>query len=145
MSGVRTEECCGAVVYKMQHGELLFLVEHMDRGHFSIPKGHVEGDETEEETAVREIREETGLEVWMDTAFRDEVRYSYAQGVEKHVVFFAAEAREGEMKNQEEEVISLEWLSYEDAVRTVTYPEVREVVKHAAAYLAEKYHLRNPV
>ena len=132
---MRTEECCGAVVYRIVDGEPLFLVEHMARGHYSIPKGHVDGNETEEETALREIREETGLEVRLDTAFREEIWYSHAEGVRKHIVFFAAEALPGEMKNQEDEVTALEWLSYEDTVRAVTYEEVREVVKRAGAYL----------
>ena len=136
---MKREECRGAVVYKIQDGELLYLVEHMDRGHFSLPKGHAEGEETEEETALREIREETGLEVRLDTAFRHEIRYSHAPGVRKHIVFFAAEALPGEMRNQEEEVTSLAWMDYEDAYRTVTYPEVRKVLKSAAAYLEEKY------
>ena len=57
------EKSCGAVVYKIRYGRVYFLVEHMKLGHISIPKGHMEGDETEEETAVREIREETSLEV----------------------------------------------------------------------------------
>lgn len=57
-------------MHRFRNGTLYFLVEHMIQGHTSIPKGHVEGDETEEETAVREIREETGLKVKLDTAFQ---------------------------------------------------------------------------
>ena len=89
---MKHEKSCGAVVYRMEEGQLFFLVEHMKMGHISIPKGHVEGNETEEETARREIKEETNLDVRMDTAFRHEISYSPASGILKQVVFFAAEA-----------------------------------------------------
>ena len=135
MKTVKYEKSCGAVVYKVENGTLYFLLEHMVQGHTSIPKGHVEGDETEAETALREIREETGLEVKLDTAFRHEVQYSPYEGIEKQVIFFAAELAGGEMKNQECEVSSLEWVPYDRAIEAVTYDTDKEVLTHAAEYL----------
>ena len=133
------EKCCGAVVYKIEKGELFFLVERMVKGHTSIPKGHVEGDETEEETALREIREETNLEVRLDTTFRHEVDYSPAEGVTKTVVFFVAEPITDDLQKQESEVAALEWMPGQAAIRAVTYDSVREVLIHAAIYLERKY------
>ncbi len=105
------EKSCGAVVYRIGERGLFFLVEHMIQGYISIPKGHVEGNESEEETATREIREETGLEVRLDTVFRHNVTYSPGEGIQKQVIFFAAEVAGGNMKNQECEVSSLESVS----------------------------------
>ena len=139
---MKQEKSCGAAVYSIRGRTLFFLVEHMVKGHISIPKGHVEGRETEEETALREIREETGLEVSLDTGFRHEVHYSPEPGVNKQVIFFTAQAAGGEMKNQECEVSGLEWLPYNQAIATVTYDTDKEVLAHAAAYLAEKHALR---
>ena len=136
---MKHEKSCGAVVYRMEEGQLFFLVEHMKMGHISIPKGHVEGNETEEETARREIKEETNLDVRMDTAFRHEISYSPASGILKQVVFFAAEAVSMEMKNQECEVSGLEWLPHDEAVRAVTYDTDKEVLSHAAEYLGRKH------
>ena len=135
---MRYEKSCGAVVYRVLDGGPVFLLEHMIQGHTSIPKGHVEGNETEEETARREIREETGLEVRLDTSFRHEIGYSPEPGVRKQVIFFAAEAVPGEMRNQECEVTSLEWLGLEEALGALTYESDREVLKHAAAWLSAK-------
>ncbi len=132
---MKHEKSCGAVVYQRPDGQLLFLVEHMALGHTSIPKGHVEGNETEEETALREIREETNLEVRLDTAFRQVVSYSPREGIEKQVVFFAAEAVTLNLKNQESEVASLEWLSPEQAIQAVTYDTDKEVLREAVLYL----------
>ena len=132
---MKHEKSCGAVVYRFTDGNLFFLIEHMKLGHVSIPKGHVEGNETEEETAVREIREETNLEVRLDTGFRHEVSYSPSPGIEKQVVFFAAEAATDDLKNQECEVSALEWMPWEQAIGAVTYGTDKEVLSHAAAYL----------
>ena len=136
---MKYEKSCGAVVYRVENGRLYFLVEHMKLGHISIPKGHVEGNETEEETARREIKEETNLDVRMDTAFRHEVSYSPAAGIMKQVVFFAAEAVSREMKNQECEVSGLEWLPQDQAIRAMTYDTDREVLSHAVEYLGWKH------
>lgn len=135
---MKFEKSCGAVVYKIEEGMLLFLVEHMVQGHTSIPKGHVEGNETEEETASREIREETGLEVKLDTVFRYDIYYSPEEGVRKQVIFFTAEVISGDMRNQECEVTSLEWLPYDKAIEAVTYDTDKDVLSHAAVYLSIK-------
>ncbi len=138
---MKKEKSCGAVVYKVEHGELYFLIEHMIQGHKAIPKGHMEGQETEEQTALREIREETNLEVALDTGFRYEEAYSPYEGVWKEVVYFVAEARSIDLKNQEAEVSSLEWLPWHAAVEAVTYPNTREALTKARAYLQEKLGL----
>ena len=67
---MKKEKSCGAAVYKYENGKRLYLLEHMVQGHISLPKGHVEQNETETETAEREIREETNLTVKLDTNFR---------------------------------------------------------------------------
>ena len=57
------EKSCGAITYKIENGIFYFLIEKMNKGHFSLPKGHVEKGESEVETAYREIKEETILDV----------------------------------------------------------------------------------
>ena len=60
---MRYEKCCGAVVYRMQNGQPVFLVEKMDLGHLSLPKGHMEEGETEDvltEIDSFELTKETG-------------------------------------------------------------------------------------
>ena len=134
---VEKEKSCGAVVWKRADGQLLFLIEHMALGHISLPKGHVEGSETEEETALREIREETNLEVWLDTRFRHVVSYSPRKDVLKDVVFFIAEAVSDRLINQECEVSALEWLPYEQAMKILTYATDRDILTLAMNYLKE--------
>ena len=132
---MKKEKSCGAVVFRREKDGLVFLVETMQLGHISLPKGHVEACETEEETARREIWEETGLRVRVDTRFRRTIRYSPRPGAQKDVVFFTAEAEEGNITPQPEEVRRAEFLPMEEALGILTYDSDREVLRAAAAYL----------
>lgn len=70
------EKSCGAIVYRKHHGNTeILLIKHINSGHWSFPKGHVEQGETEVETALREIKEETSLDVLIDPTFRETVTY----------------------------------------------------------------------
>ena len=60
------EKSCGAVLYQRRNGQLRYLIARSSSGHISFSKGHMEEDETEWETAVREIREETGIKVSLE-------------------------------------------------------------------------------
>ena len=132
---MKLEKSCGAVVYKKSENGLLFLIEHMIQGHTSIPKGHVENNETEEETALREIKEETNLEVKLDTDFRHTISYSPAPNIMKDVIFFVAEATSEKLINQECEVTSLEWMDYQTAYEALTFDSDKETLRLAKEYL----------
>lgn len=129
------EKSCGAVVYAVRDGERLYLVEHMVKGHTSICKGHVEGEETEHETASREIREETALEVTFIDGFRYTIRYSPYEGCEKDVVFFLARAGELDTKAQPEEVAGIRWLPLMEALTALTHQSDRETLLAADKFL----------
>ena len=130
------EKSCGAVVYKNE-STVKFLVEYMKQGHISLPKGHVENNETEVETAFREIKEETSLDVNIDTNFREVISYSPKDGVIKDVVFFIAKVKSfNEPKdNHDDEVKELKFLSFEEAYSLLTYHDDKKVLKKAYEYL----------
>ncbi len=130
------EKSCGAVVYKREGNEYRFLLERMKLGHISIPKGHVEANESEQETALREIKEETNLNVELDTKFRDVVSYSPYDGCVKEVVFFVAQASESsKMTPQECEVSDLIWATFQEATKLLTFDSDKQVLKNAYTYL----------
>lgn len=134
---MKKEKSCGAVVYKKEENQIYILIEEMRLGHFSIPKGHVEENETEIETAIREIKEETNLEVILDDKFREVVTYSPYEGCLKDVVFFVAEAKTFKLINQEIEVSNLYWLMPKAAMDKLTYESDKQIVKKALRYLGE--------
>lgn len=88
------EKSCGAIVYRKSHGNIeILLIKHVNSGHWSFPKGHVEGTETEVETAKREIKEETAIDVLIDPTFRETVSYFPKRDTQKTVVYFIARAK----------------------------------------------------
>ena len=118
---MRKEKSCGAVVYKIIDNQIFFLIEKMKRGHFSIPKGHVENNETEIETALREVKEETNLDVVLDTTFREVISYSPFEGTIKDVVFFIGKVNSDIVKNQEIEVSEIYFYPFDKAYKTLTF------------------------
>lgn len=135
---MKKEKSCGAVVYrgKKGHREIL-LIRHKNGGHWAFPKGHVEKKETEAETALREIREETGLQVKLKTDFRRSVTYSPKPGVEKDVIYFAAKAKADDAKAQPEEILEIRWETPEEALKTVTYENDRDILRDFLVYKGE--------
>ena len=84
---MKKEKSCGAVVINDKNEVL--LVYH-NAGHISFPKGHVENNETEVETAYREVLEETGIEIEIMDNIREVNIYNLKGGIVKDVVFFKA-------------------------------------------------------
>lgn len=134
----REEKSCGAVIWRGTAENHQYLLAQHGASHWSFPKGHVEGTETEEETARREIREETGLEVDIDTRFRQVVTYYPAPGVVKDVIFFIASPTGGRERAQEEEIRQLGWFSFRDARPLVTFATDEEVLLAAEEYIKEQ-------
>lgn len=122
---MKYEKSCGAVVF---NGDKVLVIQQV-KGHWGFPKGHVEPGETEVETAKREIKEETNLDVEINDKYRYVEHYSPEEGIEKDVVFFIAEKTGGEIKVQEEEVLSTEWLLPKDALERVTYDSSKRILE----------------
>lgn len=132
------EKSCGAVIYKIENNQIYVLLEKMKMGHISLPKGHMEEGEDEIQTATREIKEETNLDVQIDISFREEVEYFPSPRVLKKVVFFISEYKDGELIPQEEEVNECYFLKGEDALKELTYNTDKEVVKKALIFIQNK-------
>lgn len=128
---MKIEQSYGAVVFK----DRKVLIEYMTLGHISIPKGHVENDETPTQTAIREIKEETNLEVYLDTKYEYKTSYYPKKDVLKHVSFFVATYKSGEIIPQKEEVTKIEFVDVKRAIELVTYPSDKEAIKGAYDYL----------
>ena len=136
------EKSCGAVIWKKTRlGHEYLLIQHGH--HWSFPKGHVEGCETEKATALREIKEETGLDVALDARFRKVVTYRTPRGNLKDVVFFIATPIAGKEQPQLEEINSLDWFSFKESLPLVTFATDNSVLRAAEEYIRD--HHRNPL
>ncbi|MEI7028350.1 NUDIX hydrolase [Paenibacillus sp. y28] len=114
------EISAGGVVYR-KTGDLLEVQLIQDRfGKITLPKGKMETGETVEQTALREISEETGIEgVIVEPLARIGYHFQHpnAGNVQKEVHYFLVEAVSGELHAQVEEIRGVEWLSPAEAWR----------------------------
>ena len=134
----KEEKSCGAVIWRKSARGHEFLLAQHGASHWSFPKGHIEGRETELETAQREILEETGLTVDIDQGFRRVVTYYPKPGVIKDVIFFIAQPTGGVEHPQESEIRQLGWFPFQEAKPLVTFATDVEVLKEAEAYILAK-------
>lgn len=126
------EKSCGAIVYRKSHGNTeILLIKHINSGHWSFPKGHMEPGETEEQTALREIKEETGIDVLLDTTFRETVSYFPRKDTQKLVVYFVGKARNYEFTPQEDEIAQIRWVEIGRAAALLTYENDKTIVQKA--------------
>jgi len=130
------ERSCGAVVWRKRGGRRHYLIIQNRSGHSGFPKGHMEYGETEEQTALREIFEETSLKVSLDTSFRAEYRYLVDGYIHKSALYFLANYTEGVFRPQAGEVFGIWLLPYEDALEKLDYEQDRRVLRMAEKRLA---------
>ncbi len=137
---MKTEKSCGAVVLRKNQGRLqVLLIKHINGGHWAFPKGHVERGETEEQTALREIKEETGLTVMLDTNYRKTVTYSPKKDVVKDVVYFVAVAKDGQRTAQKSEISRIRWTDADRAADFVSFENDKVILLGALEYYLNKY------
>ncbi len=111
------EKSCGVAVIK--DGKVLLV--HQTSGNWSLTKGHVEENESEYETAIREVKEETNLDVKIEDVNKKYVDSYFAKKNEfKEVVFFLAKRIGGEIKPQENEIKKVEWVDLIEAINRIT-------------------------
>lgn len=134
---MRYEMSCGAVVYTREHGVIQFLLVQQQEGFYAFPKGHMETNETERETVLREIYEEVGIRPTIIDGFRTVEEHAIPDKphVIKLIVYFLAEYKEQRITVQEEELLSAVLASFEEAMELLEYESKRDVLKEAAAFL----------
>lgn len=136
-SSTAREVSAGGVV--VHDGQVLVIVptrRAADGSHvLGLPKGHPDGEETLEQAATREVREETGVNAELIQAL-GEVRYWYVRDrrrVAKSVHFFLFRYASGELADHDEEVFEARWMGLEEAQHALTYPGERDMVARALA------------
>lgn len=119
------EKSCGCII--IRDNEVLLVQQN--KGHWGFPKGHVEGEETEKQTALREVKEETNLDVNIINDKRYVITYETDKHKLKDVVFFLAEPKSNDISRQEIEIKDIQWFKYKDALEMLTYKNTAEVFK----------------
>ena len=135
---MKQEKSCGAVIYKYINNELYILLLKHNKGHWSFAKGHMEENETEKETAIREVKEETNLDIDINTNFREISKYSPKKNVIKDVIFFLATPKTTDITPQLSEIKEIKWYKYEQALDILTYDKDKKIL-----ILAHNFIIKN--
>jgi 8-oxo-dGTP pyrophosphatase MutT (NUDIX family) len=134
-----SEKSCGAVIFIRNNGRR-YLLLHYEGGHWDFVKGHVEGNETEKETVLRETQEEAGItDLSFIEGFRHRIGYYYRRAgrtVFKEVIFYLLETKTDAVRLSREHV-GFDWLSYDRAYARLTYKNAKDTIEKARDYLEE--------
>ena len=134
------EKSCGAVVF-MKNVAVNYLLLRYEAGHWDFMKGNVEPNESEKDTVIRELEEETSIvDAHFIDGFREKIAYFYRRRgntIHKEVVFFIIEARNGNVKLSYEHV-GYEWLDYRHAMEKLTFKNARGVLQNAHEFLKKQ-------
>ena len=123
------ENSCGAIVFN-ENTEKILLVK-MHNGNWGFPKGHIENNETKEETAIREVHEETNVNIKIIPNFEREIKYIPNEKTIKKVTIFAGITQEEDVKIDTFEIEAFQWCTYEEALKLVTYKLQKDVLEKA--------------
>lgn len=153
------EKSAGAIIYRMENGNPYYLLLHYGPGHWGFAKGHVEGNETEEQTTRREVAEETGIkDLDILPGFKKIEKYFFRQyprpeqksptkaseagnltgkarpWVFKLVTFFVAEAKTKDVKISHEHT-GFVWLPIAEAIKKTTFKNSKKLLKEANDFI----------
>lgn len=130
------ESSCGAVVFRMIAGEVRYLlIKNKRSANWGFPKGHIERGETKEDTARREVLEETGIGIQIIPGFISKSEYTIQGKVEKSVSIFVAKTSDTQTIIQHEEIEDYIWLNYDKAIKTLKFENDRSILERAHDYL----------
>ena len=142
------EVSAGGVIYRKHADEIEIALIHV-RNRWGLPKGHVEEGERIEETALREVREETGLEGRVVRklgdiryAYRDKTKDGEAIKIYKRVYFFLLRYLKGDVRDHDHEVDEARWFPAEQAVKNLKFATERKMVHRGLSVLSARDNAR---
>jgi len=131
--------CAGVIpVNKKDNTYYFLLVEHKD-GHWGFPKGHAEGEESEVETARRELLEETGIKevrIHEQVVFSDVYAFQNGDHVTtKEVKYFMGTVHSQDVQIGVDEIKSFKWATFEEAHNILTFESAKTMLQNILHYL----------
>lgn len=133
------EASYGIIPLRNIEGEWQVLLIQLHAGHWGFPKGHAERKEKPQQSAARELQEETGLEVqhFLSEQTLVEAYHFFSKGkrIEKTVTYFLAEVV-GDLRLQREEVKAAKWVPVSDAIHLVTFPASKTIAERVLQLLS---------
>ncbi len=122
---MKKEKSCGTII--IENNKVL-LIQQTDNA-WGFPKGHIENNETEQETAIRETKEETNLDVEIISNKKYIINYKINNEIDKEVIFFLAKKTSDKIKKQDEEIKNIKWVDLNQAFDIITYENTKDLYK----------------
>ena len=136
------ESSCGAVVYRDIKGEVRYLlIKNKRSAHWGFPNGHIEPGETKQQTAVREVLEETGIHVKLINGFESVSKYKIQNKIEKVVSIFVGTTNDTSTCIQPEEIEDYIWLTYDRALSILKFENDKAIITEANHFLNENNYI----
>ncbi|MBR0081621.1 MAG: NUDIX domain-containing protein [Clostridia bacterium] len=134
----KMEYSCGAVLYTWRGQTPRYVLVY--DSHYGFPKGHIEPGETKEQTALREIYEETGIHARLDIDFcmTDEYELPSKPGIRKEVTFFLASFHPSAYPRPRNEIKRVRVVSFEDALQMLWHPNLQAILRAAHERILER-------
>ena len=132
------EHSCGAVVFRSINEEYRYLlIKNKRSNHWGFPKGHMEKGESREETAKREVLEETGIHIDIIDGFCSESQYKIGAKIEKRVDVFLGSTEDTQTVIQKEEIEDYIWLRYPEAFNMLKFENDKEILSDVRQFMLE--------
>ncbi len=132
------EKSCGAIVYRNIGGTIRYLlIKNRRSSNWSFPKGHIEDGETLEETAIREVKEEAGINIDILSGFMSKSQYTVQNKIQKTVHIFVASTKDEQTRIQFEEIEDYIWLPFESAQKHLKFDNDIVILKDARDFLID--------
>ena len=139
---MKYEKSCGTVIFRKTRGKYaVLLIKNRYTDFWSFPKGHVEAGENEYQTAIRETKEETGIDVKIENGFRMESVYLIGKrkNTEKKVVYFTALTTRAYVVPQPEEISAFHWFFEDEFPYDATFENDTMIFKQALAFIKSRF------
>lgn len=139
---IKNNHSVGIILFHRFPRKIMYLILKQHQGHWGFPKGHIEKGERLIDTAVRELKEETGIKkidfVKRKILLRD--KYSFKNGkskVIKSVDYYIAESLVDKVKIDGKEILNYKWMSVEKSYERLTFSKSKKILKRANKIINE--------
>ena len=133
------DQSFGIIPIQINQGEVQFLLVQHHAGHWAFPKGHAEKGETDIQTAMRELREETGIadaQLLVGVCLTENYLFKRStQTIAKTVRYYIGLVKQRDVRIQAAEIKAYKWVNFEKASGLITFAESRRIITEAHDYL----------
>lgn len=133
------EKSCGAVLFSGKGADRRYILITNISGHIGFPKGHIEYGESEKQTALREVYEETGVHTELIDGFREFYNYRINSFIRKKAIYYLAAFDPADVRMNIREISEYRLLSYEEAMETLGFRHDKKILEKAEAFIRARF------